>query len=68
MEEAAPGGFEFPADRLALVLAELAELQQPVDEQPQTLVGRQPPGRGVRGKQQAGLGEIGHHIADRRGR
>ena len=44
--------------------AEFAEMQQAVDEQAQPLVGGQTAGGGVRGKQQAGVGQVGHHVAD----
>ena len=66
--QAAAGGRERGGDRLALLLGQFAELQQPVDEQPQALVGRQAAGRGVRREQQAGLGQVGHDVADRRRR
>ena len=51
-------------DRLALVLGEFAEMQQAVDEQPQPLIGGQPAGGGVRREQQAGVRQVGHHVAD----
>ena len=62
--QAAARGGERGGDRLALVLGQFAEVQQAVDEQAQPLVGRQAAGRGVRREQQAGVGQVGHHVAD----
>ena len=42
----------------------IAELQQAIDEQAETLVGGEPAGRGVRGEQQAGVREVRHDVAD----
>ena len=50
------------------VLGQVAKLEQPVHEQAQPRLGRQPPGRGVRRVEQPRLFEIGHHVADRRRR
>ena len=55
-------------DRAAFVIAQFAELQQPVDEQPQPKIGRQPAGGGMRCIQQPRVRQIRHHVADRRGR
>ena len=66
--QAAPGGGQRGGDRLALVLGEFAEMQQPVDEQAQAEIGRQPAGRGMRREQQAGLGQVRHDVADGRRR
>ena len=67
LETAARGG-ERGGDRLAFVLGQFAEMQQAIDEQAQALVGGQPAGGGVRGEQQAGVGQVGHHVADGRRR
>ena len=61
----AAGGGAAGRDRLPLALAEVAEFQQPVDEQPQAAIGRQPAGGGMRGIEEAGLLEIRHDVADR---
>ena len=53
---------------MAFVLGEIADLQQPMHKQPQSRLGRQTAGRGVRRVQQPGLLKIRHHIADRRRR
>jgi hypothetical protein len=51
-------------DRFPVLFAEIAELQQPIDEKPQTPIRRQATGRGMRRVEQPGLGEIGHDVAD----
>ena len=43
-------------------------MQQAVDEQAQALVGGQAAGGGVRGEQQAGVGQVRHDVADGRRR
>ncbi len=63
--QGAAAGLQRAADLVALILAQLAELQQPVHEQPQPAVGRQAAGGGVGGEQQPGIGQVRHHAADR---
>src|SRR6266513_3438389 len=55
-------------DVLALVLCEIADLQEAVDKEAQPGLGRQPPGRSVRRIEQPRLFEIRHDVADRRRR
>ena len=54
-------------DRRPVVVRELADLQQPVDEQAQPGLARQPPGGAVRRVQEPHILEIRHDVADRRG-
>ena len=68
LPQALAGRGQAAVDAGALVLAEPAELQQAVDEEPQPGLGRQPPGRGMRREQQPRLLEIGHDVADGRRR
>ena len=44
---------------------EVADLEQPVDEQAQAELRRQPPRRGVRRGDEAELLQVRHHVADR---
>src|SRR3546814_7921597 len=59
---AAVGG-NLAFDAGALVLGEVADLQQAVDAEAQAKVGRQAPGGGVRREQQAEVLEVRHTIA-----
>ena len=52
-------------DARPLLAPEVAEFEQRVDEQPETLLGRQAPGARVRGVDEPELLEILHHIANR---
>src|SRR6202011_4131306 len=52
-------------DAALLILGKATDLQQAMNKQPQTGLGRQPPGGGVRRVEQPGLLEIGHDVADR---
>jgi hypothetical protein len=55
-------------DAPALLIGQVANLEQPVDEQPQPDLGRQASGRGVRRKNVAQMLQIGHDVANRGGR
>ena len=59
-----PAAAHLAVDLLALFLGEAAQLQQPVDEQAQAALGRQPAGRGVGRVEQPGLLQIRHDVAD----
>ena len=56
---------ELGLDLAALVVGEVADLEQPVDEQPEAHLGRQPARRGVRGVDQPQMLQIRHDVADR---
>ena len=68
LRDAAAGRGAARLDALALVLGEVADLEQAVDEQFQPGVGRQPAGRGVRRVEQAEILQVGHDVADGGGR
>ena len=59
------GHRDLPLDRLAFIGRQFADLQQAIHEQAQTGMGRHATGAGVRGAEQAEIGEVGHGIADR---
>jgi hypothetical protein len=61
----AAGGGALDVDRGAVVFGKAAGFHQAVDEQAQAQIGRQAPGGGVRGEEQAQLLEIGHDVANR---
>ncbi|OEI70024.1 hypothetical protein Cus16_0645 [Curtobacterium sp. ER1/6] len=61
------GGAEERLDRVPLRARERAGGGQVVDEDPVALVGRDPPGRGVRGDDELLVLELGHVVADRGG-
>ena len=55
-------------DGAALIRRQIADFQQAVDKQPQTLFGRHPAGAGMGGIEQAHRFQVRHHVADRGGR
>ena len=57
------GGRDLGLHGAPLVFGEVADLHQGVDEESQPELGRQPPGRGVRGVDQPELLEVRHHVA-----
>ncbi len=63
-----PRPVEPPLDRRALFGRGLGHLHHPVDEQPQSEVGRHPPGAGVRRGEQPEHLELAQNRADRGGR
>ena len=61
----ARGGGDLRVDACALVLLDIADLQQRIDEEAQADLGRQPPGADMRRVDEAEFLEILHHIAHR---
>ena len=61
----ARGGGDLGVDACALVLLDIADLQQRIDEEAQADLGRQPPGADMRRVDEAEFLEILHHIAHR---
>ena len=59
------GGGDLALDGDAVGLAEIADLHQRIDEEPQAELGRQPAGRGVRRIDQAELLQVLHDVAHR---
>src|SRR5205085_2176425 len=68
LPQALAGSSAARLDRLALVLADAADLQEPVHEEPQASLGRQAACRGVWRVEQARLFEVRHDVADGGGR
>ncbi len=62
------GGPNLAVDPRPFLPAEIAELQQRVDEEAQALLGRKPPGAGVGRVDKPELLEVLHHVADGGGR
>ena len=54
-------------ERGAIFHRQLVDLEQPVDEHPQPLLGGNPPGADMRAVEQAEIFQILHHVAHRRG-
>jgi hypothetical protein len=66
--DAAADGGAAHLDALALLLGEVADLEQAVDEEFQPGIGRQAAGRGMRRVEQAEILQVGHDVADGGGR